>query len=74
MKKLFVLLLITGLYSGFTACAQRPSPPAKVSETTSAGVKITIDYSQPAVKGRTIGNLLVQVNFKMCKIYYTSLQ
>jgi hypothetical protein len=55
MKKLFVLLLITGLYSGFTACAQRPSPPAKVSETTSAGVKITIDYSQPAVKGRTIG-------------------
>jgi hypothetical protein len=55
MKKLFVLLLMTGLYSGFTACAQRPSPPAKVSETTSAGVKITIDYSQPAVKGRTIG-------------------
>jgi hypothetical protein len=55
MKKLFVLLLVTGLYSGFTACAQRPSPPAKVSETTSAGVKITIDYSQPAVKGRTIG-------------------
>jgi hypothetical protein len=46
---------VTGLYSGFTACAQRPSPPAKVSETTSAGVKITIDYSQPAVKGRTIG-------------------
>ncbi len=55
MKKLFVLLLMTGLYSGFTACAQRPSPPAKVSETTSAGVKITVDYSQPAVKGRTIG-------------------
>ena len=55
MKKLFVLLLVTGLYSGFTACAQRPSPPAKVSETTSAGVKITVDYSQPAVKGRTIG-------------------
>lgn len=55
MKKAIVLLMITGLFSAFTACAQRPSPPAKVSETTSAGVKITIDYSQPAVKGRTIG-------------------
>ena len=55
MKKLFVLLLMTGLFSGFTACAQRPSPAAKVSETTSAGVKISIDYSQPGVKGRTIG-------------------
>ena len=55
MKKSILLLMITGLFSAFTACAQRPSPPAKVSETTSAGVKITIDYSQPAVKGRTIG-------------------
>ena len=55
MKKSIVLLMITGLFSAFTACAQRPSPPAKVSETTTAGVKITIDYSQPAVKGRTIG-------------------
>jgi hypothetical protein len=55
MKKAIVLLMITGLFSAFTACAQRPSPAAKVSETTTAGVKITIDYSQPAVKGRTIG-------------------
>jgi len=55
MKKLFTLLMITGLFSGFTACAQRASPPAKVSETTASGVKISIDYSQPAVKGRTIG-------------------
>jgi hypothetical protein len=55
MKKAIVLLMITGLFSAFTACAQRPSPPAKVSETTTSGVKITIDYSQPAVKGRTIG-------------------
>jgi len=55
MKKAIVLLMITGLFSAFTACAQRPSPAAKVSETTTSGVKITIDYSQPAVKGRTIG-------------------
>lgn len=38
-----------------TACAQRPSPAAKVSATTTSGAKISIDYSQPAVKGRTIG-------------------
>jgi hypothetical protein len=35
--------------------SKRPSPPAKVSETTKDGVTITIDYSQPSVKGRTIG-------------------
>ena len=35
--------------------SKRPSPPAKVSVTTKDGVTITIDYSQPSVKGRTIG-------------------
>lgn len=55
MKKAIFLFLATGLFSAFTACAQKASPPAQVSETTTAGVKITIDYSQPAVKGRTIG-------------------
>lgn len=54
MKHTILLLLITGLFAG-TACAQRPSPAAKVSETTTSGAKISIDYSQPAVKGRTIG-------------------
>ncbi len=55
MKRTILLLVITGLFSGFTACAQRPSPAAKVSQTTASGVKISIDYSQPGVKGRTIG-------------------
>jgi hypothetical protein len=32
-----------------------PSPPAKVSETINGGTTVTIDYSQPGVKGRTIG-------------------
>lgn len=35
--------------------SKRPSPPAKASVTTNKGVTITIDYSQPSVKGRTIG-------------------
>lgn len=35
--------------------SKRPSPPAKITVTTASGVTITIDYSQPSVKGRTIG-------------------
>lgn len=51
----FVLAFIT-----LTACAQvdkstRPSPPATAKETLNSGVNVLIDYSQPAVKGRTIG-------------------
>lgn len=33
--------------------SKRPSPPAEVSETVD-GIDITINYSQPAVKGREI--------------------
>lgn len=35
--------------------SKRASPPAKVSQTISSGATITIDYSQPSLKGRTIG-------------------
>ncbi len=35
--------------------SKRPSPPAKVSETIKGGAVITINYSQPALKGRTMG-------------------
>lgn len=60
MKKFFAMMAMTGLLlSSISACAQqdkskRPSPPATVSETV-GGTKITIDYSQPALKGREIG-------------------
>lgn len=62
MKKILMLSLITTtLFTSLTASAQddkskRPSPPANVSATTSGGNTITIDYSQPSVKGRTIGS------------------
>src|SRR5690242_94848 len=35
--------------------SKRPSPPATATATTDNGVTITIDYSQPSLKGRTIG-------------------
>jgi Protein of unknown function (DUF2911) len=60
MKKSIYLFAIaaTSLIT-MTACGQdkskRPSPPAKATVTTTKGVTITIDYSQPSVKGRTIG-------------------
>jgi hypothetical protein len=62
MKKLFTLALVAiGLVTSVAVRAQdedkskRPSPPAKVTETITGGTTITIDYSQPTVKGRTIG-------------------
>ncbi|WP_298299515.1 DUF2911 domain-containing protein [Hydrotalea sp.] len=60
MKKvIFFAALFTTVFISFQAFAQdkskRPSPPATVTATTHNGVTIQIDYSQPAVKGRTIG-------------------
>jgi hypothetical protein len=63
MKKSIYLFVLAGLISlSQTACAQRggdkskrPSPPATVTTTLSSGAVITINYSQPALKGRTIG-------------------
>ena len=58
MKKVLLLSAIALVTLGVHAQAdksKRPSPPAKVTETTNSGAVITIDYSQPAVKGREIG-------------------
>jgi hypothetical protein len=60
MKKILIFTVIAGLFTGLTATAQqdkskRPSPPAKVTQTISSGATISIDYSQPSVKGRIIG-------------------
>ena len=48
-------LLMTSVMFAQTDKSQRPSPPALVKETLKGGQTISIDYSQPAVKGRTIG-------------------
>lgn len=55
-----VLLLAVNITFMLFACAQedkskRPSPPAQAKETLASGAVVTIDYSQPSVKGRTIG-------------------
>jgi hypothetical protein len=61
MKKIvFAALLFTGLFISCTSNAQddkskRPSPAAIVTQAINTGATISIDYSQPSIKGRTIG-------------------
>jgi hypothetical protein len=61
MKKIFLLTLIAGTIASFTVSAQdksqRPSPPAKVSQTLASGAEISIDYSRPSMKGRSLAEL-----------------
>jgi hypothetical protein len=62
MKKFVSFLLLgSALIASTVATAQqdkskRKSPPATVTQQIKSGAKITIEYSQPSLKGRTIGN------------------
>ena len=70
MKKLLsIALFVSGVIASTSLKAQdsddkskRPSPPAKVTQKISSGATISIDYSQPSVKGRTIGKDLEPMN------------
>jgi hypothetical protein len=58
------------LFLSLVACGQadkskRPSPPATAKETIKSGAVISIDYSQPSVKGRTIGKDLEPMEGKV---------
>ena len=59
MKKLLALILFVTVVTGSTFAQQdksnRVSPPAKATETLENGTVITINYSQPSLKNRTIG-------------------
>lgn len=58
MKSLLLLLVaFTTVHTTFAQQdkSKRPSPPAMVKETLASGAVISIDYSQPSIKGRTIG-------------------
>ena len=52
---LFSLVLLSTLIAcGQEDKSKRPSPPAIAKETLNNGTTVSINYSQPAVKGRTI--------------------
>jgi Protein of unknown function (DUF2911) len=73
MKKLLSMaVLAAGLIASMNLNAQseedkskRPSPPAKVTQKINTGATISIDYSQPSVKGRTIGKNLEPMDGKV---------
>ncbi len=61
MKKLFAFVLTAGMLTGTVFAqqdrSQRPSPPAKVSQTLASGAEISVDYSRPSLKGRPLSQL-----------------
>jgi len=71
MKKILALLSVVALtLNSMDVNAQedkskRPSPPAKVSATLKSGAHVSIDYSQPSVKGRVIGKDLEPMEGKV---------
>lgn len=74
MKRLLTMSLIaSGLIMSVNVNAQkapedkskRPSPPAKITEKIKGGATITIAYSQPSLKKRTIGKDLEPMDGKV---------
>ena len=61
------LIFSAAMFVSLVACGQNPpaSPAAKATETTNDGATITISYSQPSVKGRTIGTNLEPMEGKV---------
>ena len=61
MKRLFAVtflsfaLLTSSALKAQDDKSKRPSPPATVSQTLKSGANVSIEYSQPSLKGRTIG-------------------
>jgi hypothetical protein len=51
----FVCLFAVATTYGQVDKSRRPSPPALVKQTLKSGATVSIDYSQPSIKGRTIG-------------------
>ena len=68
MKSVFLLSVATVamlVSSAQEDKSKRPSPPALAKETLTNGTVVSIDYSQPSVKGRTIGKNLEPINGKV---------
>lgn len=60
--KINLLAIALVAFVGFAASAQEKASPAKTTEGMVGDAKITINYSSPAVKGRTIWGDLVPFN------------
>src|SRR5690554_2647805 len=58
----FGILAVSMMLISLVSNAQEKASPAKTAEGTINGAKITVNYSSPAVKGRTIWGDLVPLN------------
>ena len=68
MKPVILIIIacfVTTIVSAQQDKAGRPSPPANVKAALAGGKVVSIDYSQPSVKGRTIGKDLEPINGKV---------
>lgn len=73
MKRLLMMAFLASGLISMQANAQkapedkskRPSPPATITQKINGGATITIAYSQPSVKGRTIGKDLEPTDGKV---------
>ncbi len=71
MKRLFYLIAATSFIGGSAFAqgaeniAKRPSPPAEARQTIKGGAELVFMYSQPSVKGRTIGKDLEPMEGKV---------
>jgi hypothetical protein len=58
----FVCLFAVATTYGQADKSKRPSPPDSVKQTLKNGTTISINYSQPSLKGRTIGKDVEPMN------------
>lgn len=70
MKTTFLFLLLISLLPALNVSAQpdkskRPSPPDSVGMKLKSGATISINYSQPSIKGRTINKDLEPMSGKV---------
>ena len=72
MKKILSLAVLAGLFATQVNAqkapedkSKRPSPPAKITQQIASGATVIIDYSQPSLKGRTIGKDLEPMEGKV---------
>jgi hypothetical protein len=70
MKKIFmfsVLFICVAVSQTFAQKdkTKRPSPPSTITQNIKGGATVSIEYSQPSVKGRTIGKDLEPMDNKV---------
>ncbi len=62
---IFICVAVSQSYAQGGDKSKRPSPPATITQNIKGGATISIEYSQPSVKGRTIGKDLEPMDNKV---------